>query len=134
MSFEARNLRVQLPCGPVTIIDCGAAFTRICRQGTIITCLWGTCRWGTCGFVSPCGWCSYWSPYQCRFGSPDPCGFGSPIEQITEHLCAGSEELGVRVTVSPEELGPLREALEAQLKEISAAEEAVKRQSEERGS
>jgi hypothetical protein len=142
-SFEARNLRVQLPCGPVTIIDCGAGFTRICRWGTQITCLWGTyCHWGSpchfgtpCQFGTPChfgtcGGCSVFTPLHCQFGSPDPCGPGSPIQNITEQLCAGSEDLAVRITVAPEELGQLREALETQLKEISAAEEALKRHTE----
>jgi hypothetical protein len=117
-SFEARRLRVQIPCGSVTLIQCGG-FT-FCR---FLSCGYPTI-WG-CGVIHT-RWCEWGT---CGWASPDPCGFISPVVQLTpEVLCAGSEEIQPKVTIDPEELPVLRERLEAQLKEIQSAEEQVKKQ------
>src|SRR6266511_1934487 len=133
MSFKARRLRVQLPCGESTVFEeqargPGCAFpTQVCEGGT--------CWFETpinCGFVSPCGafasFCEF--PTPCRFGS---CGFQSPCRHFTAVACPPGTELEVhpgRIVVDPEHLPLLREALEAQLKEIEAAEQALKEREE----
>jgi hypothetical protein len=106
--FESRNLRVQLPCGSQTIIQCrlGTCLALTCPQGSI--CRWPsficpifTCGWGTCGFSFAQG------PVECAASDPGP---------LVTH-------------VAVEDLADLREMLEEQLKEIKAAEaEVAKRQ------
>ena len=115
MAFDARNLRVQLPCGPVTVYPCRFE-TVFCYQYTNITCRFFTwhCPFGSC-FDSPI----------CRFGTIGPgCGPGSWVANPGD-LCAGSEPIQQVTHVSVEDLAALREQLQAQLKEIEAAEKKV---------
>jgi hypothetical protein len=140
MSFQAKKLRVQLPCGEATLIEEGAeqagaaaGFCRIpslCRFPTQI-CWGGTCHFGTvachgfftnCGFVSPCR-------FDTCGGIASVCEFGTPCGGGTIFRCPGGSEQPVdpgTIVVDPEHLPALREALEAQLKEIETAEKALK--------
>lgn len=143
MSFQARKLRVQLPCREKTLIEqqqvppgtfcripscnfgtCGFVSPATCRFGS---CGFGTCQFATCGFVSPqtCafGTCGFVSPVTCQFASP--CGItidptGCPGGSVDPPIDPGT------VVVDPEHLPALREQLEARLKDIDAAEQALK--------
>jgi hypothetical protein len=127
LAFDAKNLRVQLPCGPVTVFPCRFD-TLHCHQYTLLTCAWGTgCRLAT--WRCPFGSCID-SPTICRWGTD--CGPGSPIETI-QTVCAGSDPLQQVTHVSIEDLGALREALQAQLKEVEAAEKKVAQAAKEQG-
>jgi hypothetical protein len=176
MAFEAKRLRVQLPCGEATVQEQAAAAQQgpvgtqqtltqtlcaIPSVGCAASCHFPThpcqdfgslcefptnqCRFPTnlcagnfqtlCqGFASPCQ----------GFGSPCPfntCGFNSPCgghlsvvcrfgsrPDLTETICGGSEpiENPGTIVVAPEHLPVLREQLEAQLKEVEIAEQAIK--------
>jgi hypothetical protein len=142
MSFEAKRLRVQLPCGEHTAREVDAA-----RLG----CPFPTdvCEGGTCWFQSPpvcrfptkfCAWptlvqCGHfhsWCPLgTCPFdtcGFVSPCGWRSEIQcgPITDHIDVDPG----KILVDPEHLPVLRERLEAQLKEIDKAEEELKKHRE----
>lgn len=115
MAFDARNLRVQLPCGSVTVFPCRFN-TNICFQFTYWTCRFYTWH---CPFNSCLD-----TPTICRWGSPPICPGsyidpGPEIDQVTH--------------VSIEDLGALRELLQTQLKEIDAAEKKVKTFEKEQG-
>ena len=157
MSFEAKRLRVQLPCGSHTAreVDVGRVGcpfpTNPCEGGTCWFqsppvcdfptrfCAWPTltacarfatpCPTGTCPFDT----CGFVSP-TCRWGS-DPCGWGSdPCGWRSPVQCGpGTEPIDVdpgKILVDPEHLPMLRERLEAQLKEIEKAEEELKKHRE----
>jgi hypothetical protein len=159
MSFQAKRLRVQLPCGERTVFEEAAAGARAPGGG----CAFPTedCQGGTCWFQSPIA-CDIWSPLTrhicdfespCYFGTP-PCGgfaspcvrFGTPCPDFVSPCggfstpcqrflspCGGTECPGGSVIdpgpvlIDPEHLPALREALEAQLKEIETAEKALKK-------
>jgi hypothetical protein len=147
MSFEAKRLRVQLPCGGVTVreIDAGGVG---CPFPTDV------CVGGTCWFQSPpvCRFPTEFCPYPtivacAYFGSPcpygtrcpygtcpfDTCGFVSPCGWRSPIQCGPGTDLDVdpgRILVDPEHLPVLRERLEAQLKEIEKAEEELKKRQE----
>jgi|SwirhisoilCB1_FD_contig_51_5559449_length_414_multi_5_in_0_out_0_1 hypothetical protein len=113
--FETRNLRVQLPCGSQTIIQCRL----------------GTCLQFTCGFVSPVtcrfGTCQPWISIcplgtYCRFFSCGVTFYEGPVE------CPASDPGPLVSHVAVEDLADLREMLEEQLKEIKAAEAEVAKQ------
>jgi len=70
------------------------------------------------------------SPPICRWGTD--CGPGSPIATI-QTACVGSDPIQQVTHVSVEDLGALREALQAQLKEIEAAEKKVAQFEKEQG-
>jgi hypothetical protein len=119
LAFEARNLRVQLPCGPVTVIQCRFE-TDFCALPSRF-CTWPTrwCGWFTC----PLGSCLD-TFVGCRIGTQSPCGYASPVVDLP--VCAaGSEPLQPVTHVSVEDLATLREQLQAQLKEVQAAEKQV---------
>ncbi len=123
MAFDARNLRVQLPCGPVTVFPC--RFDSVfCYQYT-----WFTCRLFT--WRCPYGSC-FDSPTICRYGTIIDCGPGSPVADPGQ-FCAGSEPIQQVTHVSIEDLGVLREQLQAQLKEIEAAAKKVQAYEKEQG-
>jgi hypothetical protein len=131
MSFQAKRLRVQLPCGEATVIEEGAqqigAAAGFCRIPSLCRfmseCQFASCQFGTdfcalpsgiCLWPTRCGW------FTCEFGT---CG-GATIFR-----CPAGTEQPVdpgRILVDPEHLPALREALEAQLKEIEKAEQALK--------
>jgi hypothetical protein len=117
MAFESRNLRVQLPCGAVTVINCTAGHT--------ITCYYPTVHW-TCHTYISCifGTCTHPSPITCYTGS---------IPNITITGPTTSPYIGGPIQVGREELGALRESLHAQLKELDAAEEALGEAEKEQG-
>ena len=67
MEFEARKLRVQIPCGDNTIIDCVLG---TCRLPSQFTCLWQS----PCPIFSDCRYSTricLW-PTLCPFGSDIP--------------------------------------------------------------
>jgi hypothetical protein len=132
MSFQAKRLRVQLPCDPGgTVIEAEAreigAVAGFCRMPSICRfmseCAFGSCQFGTdfcalptqiCAWPTRCGW------FTCEWGT---CG-GATIFR-----CPAGTEQPVdpgRILVDPEQLPALREALETQLKEIEKAEQALK--------
>jgi hypothetical protein len=133
VSFEARKLRVQLPCGEQTVVEAQQP-----QQGDIL-CRFPTCHFGTCGFVSPqtCqfGSCGFFSPQTCQFGS---CGFFSPqgchlgscgVTFVPPGCRGGSGDPPIdpgSIVIDPEHLPVLKERLQAQLKEIENAEQALK--------
>ena len=116
MAFDARNLRVQLPCGSVTVFPCRFN-TNICFQFTYWTCRFYTwhCPFTSC-FDSPI----------CRWGTSGGCGFGSPVVDP-------GPEIDQVTHVSIDDIGALRELLQAQLKELDAAEKKVKAFEKEQG-
>jgi hypothetical protein len=149
MSFEAKRLRVQLPCGEATVIEEGAQ-QAACPLPSFCICTAATpCR-QFCTQLSPC-LCSHLTPCHygtwgcqhfytcivvnsgiCRFDSP--CG---PLASLCEipsacgpsRICPGGSEQPVdpgTIVIDPEHLPALREALETQLKEIEKAEQALK--------
>jgi hypothetical protein len=143
MSFKARRLRVQFPCPPGTVIELGRGGP--CHFPT------DPCDGGTCWFQSPIV-CDFPSPILCevptdpclRFGTcpfntcwfpTPPCQFGfhtcmaSPCPHFSAVGCPPATDVVIdpgKVVVDPEQLPALREALEARLKEIDAAEQALK--------
>jgi hypothetical protein len=147
VSFEARKLRVQLPCGEQTLIE-----PQQPQQGDIL-CRFPSCNFGTCGFVSPgtgtcrfptiachfgscpLGSCGFFSPQTCPFGScgfvsPQTCHFGTCGITIVPTGCPGGSvdppiDPGT-IVIDPEHLPVLKEQLQAQLKEIENAEQALK--------
>jgi hypothetical protein len=154
MSFEAKRLRVQLPCDPGgTLIEEGAQQAACplpsfcictaatpCRQFMTNACLCtnltgchyhGTCHYGTWG-------CQY--PFTCIVVNSGICQHGSacgPLASLCEipsacgpsRICPGGSEQPVdpgTIVIDAEHLPALKEALEAQLKEIEKAEQALK--------
>ena len=119
MDFEARKLRVQFPCGSQTLIAC---IFGTCRLPSIITCIYRTpfCP----SWVSICGG---WQSRLCEFGTrptfPTDCG---TTIWATETIFERTELVQPQLEV--EELAVLREQLEAQLKEVVAAQEMVAKQ------
>jgi hypothetical protein len=126
MSFEARNLRIQLPCRQVTILDCGVGITHLCGNPTVlcpaqsIVCHFPTqvcvqyasiCGIHSCAYAT-CGWqsiCPLHTQIGCQVGGTFKCP-GSWVEDPGELI------------IDAEQIGALRESLEAQLKELDDAE------------
>jgi hypothetical protein len=130
-SFEARNLRVQIPCGSVTLINCTLGHTINCffptKYCAFPTCHFGTpCHWGTpqtCFWGTPCHWGSPCFFHTCGYHSPIACEVGT-MPHLPE--CPGTEIVQEGpITVLPEHLSVLKEQLQAQLHEIELAEKAV---------
>ena len=113
--FEARKLRVQFPCGSQTFVAC---IFGTCRLPSVITCIYRTpiCP----AYISFC-------PGFSRF-----CEFGTRRTLTSDHLARPRRSDEQPEVVGPsleiEELGVLREQLEAQLKEVVAAQEVVAKQ------
>ena len=116
MPFDAKSLRVQLPCRSLTVID-GEEFDRERKARKALRDL-----------VTP------------RLTSPTPCcarGTGEEdcvrgthdldIANLTDHLCMGTETIDTRVTIEASVLPALRVQLEKRLEEVKVAEEAVAR-------
>jgi|SRR5215207_1122988 len=114
MSFQSKRLRVQLPCGEGTLVeqavDCPLG--TVC-DGASFFCDPNTCVFGANSRVGPEGLCGLGT---CNIGSPIPCGgLGSDPRTDPRTL-----------VVDPEQLPLLRQALEAQLKEVESAEQALR--------
>lgn len=108
MSFEARTLRVQLPCGPVTLIEAAVHDAELLAR-------------------------EYWRD-RYRLGAADAADncthvtdrcTGRSEHGMEARRCNGTEPLSILTTVDVSVLPVLRRQLEAQLKEIQIAEEAV---------
>ena len=112
--FEARKLRVQFPCGSQTLVAC---IFGTCRLPSVITCIYRTpfCP----AYIS---FCPGFSRY-CEFGTRPT--FPTTWWE-TETIYERTDIVGPALEV--EELGVLREQLEAQLKEVVAAQEVVAKQ------
>ena len=116
MDFEARKLRVQLPCGTQTLIACVFG---TCRLPSIITCIYRT---PFCPiYISRCGgWRSVWCEFGTRPTFPTQCG--TTIWE-TETIFEMTDLIQPQLEV--EELDILREQLEGQLKEVITAQQQV---------
>ena len=119
MAFDAKRLRVQLPCGEATVVQQAKQTIQFTPTA--------------CGFVSPtiCHWPSHQTCW-CSFQSPPvtvTCAFGTcgvSLQNCTGTIqCGGSGDPTGPVEIDAEHLPVLREQLEAQLAEIAAAEKAV---------
>lgn len=117
MDFEARKLRVQLPCGTQTLIACVFG---TCRLPSLITCIYRT-PWGCPIYISEC-WRSF-----CEFGTRPtfPTNCGTTIWQ-TETIFEITDRIQPQLEV--EELDILREQLEGQLKEVISAQQSIAKQ------
>jgi hypothetical protein len=104
MAFEARSLRVQLPCGSVTVIDAERQFAE--NQARLY--------WR--GMLTPA------AVNDPSCGPGTSCGFHSGVD-----LCFGSDPVDVLTVVDATVLPVLRAQLESRLKEINAALEAVEK-------
>jgi hypothetical protein len=146
MSFEAKRLRVQLPCGEATVQElqagpqCGVSCrfpTQVCEGGT---CWFETppiCQFDTCGIVTPVTCYHFASPVTCyhfrtcyHFTWP-PCGPSPVCHRFVS--CTPRTDLELdpgTIVVDPEDLPRLREQLEAQLKEIEKAEAELEKRKE----
>lgn len=121
MEFEARKLRVQLPCGTETLIAC---VFDTCRLPSVITCLYRTpfCP----PFLSVCGG---FRSVACEIGTrvtfTPTCGgtiwYTETLTPVTDTIRQGTQ-------FEVDELPILREQLEGQLKEVIAAQEQVAKQ------
>ncbi len=140
MSFGAKKLRVQLPCGTDGSVVEDAVGGGDCdwptRQCNAFTCAWGTCNWtpGDCGWTpvnclwTPCNWSC---PGGSCFPSPPPpqhC-FGL-MSFITPVACGQSRFEERPVVVDADQLPVLRERLEARLEEIKKAERSLEERRE----
>jgi hypothetical protein len=116
VDFEARKLRVQLPCGTQTLIACVFG---TCRLPSIITCIYRT---PFCPiYISRCGgWRSVWCEFGTRPTFPTQCG--TTIWE-TETIFEMTDLIQPQLEV--EELDILREQLEGQLKEVITAQQQV---------
>jgi hypothetical protein len=132
VSFQARRLRVQLPCGDQTVVEADVI------KPTPTACPWATCGFVTpticaayntnCGIVSPCH--QFHTILQCQHFVTPVCAMntfacGCTVTFIDPCGGAGSGDPGP-IQIDPEVLPQLREQLEAQLKEIEKAEAALK--------
>jgi hypothetical protein len=144
MSFEAKRLRVQLPCGDsgsvieeeaqratplcrIPSIYCRLYVTDACLCTHLTPCHYGT--WGCQHFVT----CIVVNSGICQYGSA--CGplasfCAIPSDCGPSRICpGGSVQPGPDpgpIVIDAEHLPALKEALEAQLKEIEKAEQALK--------
>jgi hypothetical protein len=148
MSFRARKLRVQLPCGTDgSVIAEQAGDGGDCDWPTgceIFTCDAGTCVnvFTTQGFPTQTVVCQWISSCDLGYGTcpADSCPFGSctapsPCTVVGTRHCAntcrvqtivvGPGTLRDEVIVDADQLPALRERLERQLAEIEKAEQAV---------
>lgn len=99
MTFKARPLMVQLPCGPITVIEAEQAEAdRRFRE--------------ILGRLDDDG--------DCPQGTAD-----CTLRRLVDQLCAGSHPIDVRTVIDADALPALRKQLEERLREIVAAEEAV---------
>ena len=119
MDFEARKLRVQLPCGSQTLIAC---IFGTCRLPSVITCIYRTPFCPV--YISRC---PVFGSVICEFGTRPtfPTNCGTTI-WATETIFEQTELVQPQLEV--EELDVLREQLEAQLKEVINAQQVIAKQ------
>jgi hypothetical protein len=111
MAFDARSLRVQLPCGTATVMEAERHDAEVkVRRAT---------SWVNILIPSADKDCS-----ECG-SSTQLCGHGS--DKDLGLLCHGTDPLDFRVVVDAHVLPVLREQLAARLKELDKAIEAVAR-------
>jgi hypothetical protein len=117
VDFEARKLRVQLPCGSQTLIACVFG---TCRLPSVITCIYRT---PICPiYISICGgWRSVWCEIGTRPTFPTNCG--TTIWEDTRTIFEQTDLIQPQLEV--EELDVLREQLEGQLKEVINAQQQI---------
>lgn len=108
--FEARSLRVQIPCGSVTVVEA----ERLEAEAQAHK-YWLNIFTRRLTSPSPC----------CARGTDDPCKISEDLTAITERVCMGTNPLELRTVVDANALPILKEQLEARLSEINAAIEAV---------
>jgi hypothetical protein len=121
MPFEARQLRVQLPCGSVTVMEADRHDAEIVAHRLT--------GWGD-RVAAPAAQ----SGRDPSCGPGTSCGFHSGFNLgDLAHLCQGSDPLGARVVVEVTVLPILKEQLEARLKEIDAAQQQVARMTKDQG-
>jgi hypothetical protein len=115
MNFEARKLRVQLPCGDATLIAC---YFGSCKLPSVLTCLWRTPYCPL--WMSDCKWrtfpCPEFSGIECQYNS-------EPITR-TIPTCGISEDW----TIDVDELPILQQQLEGQLKLVNEALQTAEKQ------
>jgi hypothetical protein len=114
MPFEARQLRVQLPCGPVTVMEAEASEAQMAARRVTG---WGALLGARLSDPS--------------CGPGTSCGFHSGFD--IGDLCLGSDPIDVNVVVDAHVLPVLRAQLEARLKELGEAEKAVAQKLNTRG-
>ena len=113
MPFEAKSLRVQLPCGPVTVIEAERHDAEV--KARLAT-----------------GWGNILTPVaekdcaECATSTQLTGGAECALARLAD-LCHGTEPLDERVVVDVHVLPLLRKQLEARLKELDFAQEAVAR-------
>ena len=113
MDFDARRLRVQLPCGDETLIACVFG---TCRLPSRITCLW---RKPYCpAWISVCGWRTDFCPTFNTRICPDFSEILCRAASVPIPGCGISEEW---IQVELDDLPILREQLEGQLKVVTEA-------------
>lgn len=123
MDFEARKLRVQFPCGDITLVAC---VWWSCRLPSRFTCLWwsppycppwrSACTGDLWTFVERCPIGTI-TPTQCPLGSFDP------------RTCPGpSGDPPPPIQLDPEDLDILREQLQGQLQLVTEAQEKIQGQ------
>jgi hypothetical protein len=118
VDFEARKLRVQFPCGSQTLVAC---IFGTCRLPSIITCIYRTPFCPV--YISICGGAQSLCEWGTRPTFPTNCG---TTIWATETIYERTEI--VQPTLEVEELDALREQLEAQLKEVVAAQGVIAKQ------
>jgi hypothetical protein len=117
MAFRSKRLRVQLPCGDRTVFEMDVMVD--CPQGTLcpptsFVCAQFSCSFGEDSRVGPGGVCSFRT---CDIATVVPCPDGSQEPPVDPGA----------VLMDPQDLGALREHLEERLKEIDAAEQALRK-------
>lgn len=117
MAFQSKRLRVQLPCGEKTWFEQAVAVTVNCPLDSVCfggsyPCDQNTCVFGMASRVGPGGLCQFPT---CNAFS-DVCLIGSPNPVADPGA----------ILIDPQDLPALREHLEGRLKDIEAAEQALK--------
>ena len=114
MAFEARALRVQLPCGQITVVEAEKVNAEL-RARRVLRNMFSPVADDDCEGPPT-------REPECP-GKSDPtdCVGGRSGADILDHLCKGSDPLDFRVLVDASILPELRRQLEVKLKEIDDA-------------
>ena len=118
MDFEARKLRVQLPCGTQTLTSPACSAPAVCRRSSPAS----TGPRSVRSYISRCGgWHSVWCEFGTRPTFPTQCG--TTIWEDTRTIFEFTDVVQPQLEV--EELDILREQLEGQLKEVITAQKQI---------